>query len=65
MMTVKEKLLKLVDEIPEPNIEEVLYYLEHIKKHQGLSSNNKTKSMDEMNIESWDFDIYEEVMGRS
>lgn len=63
MMTVKEKLLKLVGEIPEPDVEEVLYYLEHIKKHQGLRSDDK--NIEEMNIESWDFDIFEEVLERS
>lgn len=57
MISAREKLIKLIEEIPEPDIEEVLYYLEHIKKQQGLIA-----KVGEINIESWDNDIYEEVL---
>lgn len=59
---IKEKLIKLLEEIPEPDVEEVLYYLEHIKKHQGLTFNNELEKVGEIHIESWDNDIYEEVL---
>lgn len=59
---IKEKLIKLLEEIPEPDVEEVVYYLEHIKKHQGLTFNNELEKVGEIHIESWDNDIYEEVL---
>ena len=62
MINVKEKLIKLIEEIPEPDVEEVLYYLEHIKKQQGLSFNQELDTVCEINIESWDNDVYEEVL---
>ena len=57
---LKEKLIKLIEEMPEPDVEEIIYYLEHIKKKQSLSFNNER--VGEMNIESWDNDIYDEVV---
>lgn len=58
---IKERLIKLIEEIPEPDVEEILYYLEHVKNKQALSFNNVAK-VGEMNIESWDHDIYDEVI---
>ena len=55
-------VIKLIEEIPEPDVAEVLYYLEHIKKRQGISFDKKLAKVGEMNIESWDNDIYEEVL---
>lgn len=57
---LKEKLIKLIAEMPEPDVEEIIYYLEHIKKKQFLSFNHEV--VGEINIESWDNDIYDEVI---
>lgn len=62
MMTAKEKILELIEEIPDPDVEEVLYFLERIKDKQRVASiNKKTFKSGEINIDYWDSDIDDEV----
>ncbi len=57
MTTARERLIKLINEIPEPELEEVLYFLEHIKEKKYKSYSEAG----EIKIEYWDSDIYDEV----
>lgn len=57
MISARERLIKLINEIPEPELEEVLYFLEHIKEKKA----RKYSDAGEIKIEYWDSDIYDEV----
>lgn len=59
MNEAKEKLLKLINEIPESEVADVLDFAEHLPElnlYKELTSEDK-----EIAIEYWDSDIYDEV----
>ncbi len=57
MTTARERLLNWINEMPEEEIEELLYFLEHFKEKKDRN----LADMGEIKIEYWDSDIYDEV----
>jgi hypothetical protein len=61
MNTAKERLLKIIDEIPEQEVDKILDFAEYLKakKEKGLSE-DLTKAS-ESSLDFWDNNIDDEV----
>jgi hypothetical protein len=61
MNTAKERLLKIIDEIPEQEVDKILDFAEYLKakKEKGLSKDLTQAS--ESSIDFWDNEIDDEV----
>lgn len=61
MNTAKERLLKIIDEIPEQEVDKILDFAEYLKaKKEKRLSEDLTKAS-ESSIDFWDNDIDDEV----
>ena len=57
MNTAKERLLKIIDEIPEKEVDKILDFAEYLKaKREKKLSENLTKAS-ESSLDFWDNDI--------
>ena len=61
MNTAKERLLKIIEEIPEQDVDKILDFAEYLqaKKEKGLSE-DLTKAS-ESSLDFWDNDVDDEV----
>ncbi|GIN73651.1 hypothetical protein J14TS2_41260 [Bacillus sp. J14TS2] len=61
MNTAKERLLKIIDEIPDQEVDKILDFAEYLKaKRDQLLSEDLTKAS-ESSLDFWDNDIDDEV----
>ncbi|MBU9721704.1 MULTISPECIES: DUF2281 domain-containing protein [Bacillaceae] len=61
MNTAKERLLKIIDEIPEQEVDKILDFAEYLKvKREKKLSEDLTKAS-ESSIDFWENDIDDEV----
>ncbi len=61
MNTAKERLLKIIDEIPEQEVDKILDFAEYLKiKREKRLSKELTKAS-ESSLDFWDNDIDDEV----
>ncbi len=60
MITAKEKLLKLVEVMPENEVAEILDFTEYVMRKNGKDV-GEFKDLSEINIEYWDNDVYDEI----
>ncbi|MBM7602615.1 hypothetical protein JOC75_000585 [Metabacillus crassostreae] len=61
MNTAKERLLKIIDEIPEQEVDKILDFAEYLKiKREKNLSEDLTKAS-ESSLDFWDNDIDDEV----
>ncbi|MGJ7921204.1 DUF2281 domain-containing protein [Neobacillus sp. LXY-4] len=62
MNNAKERLLKLIDEIPESEVADVLDFAEHLRERPEMNLFREMNEDDkEILIQYWDSDIYDEV----
>ncbi|GGM33968.1 hypothetical protein GCM10011351_19940 [Paraliobacillus quinghaiensis] len=61
MNTAKERLLKIIDEIPDQEVDKILDFAEHLKiKREKRLTEDLTKAS-ESSLDFWDNDIDDEV----
>lgn len=61
MITAKERLLRMIKDIPESEVADILDYAEHLKEKLDPSFSKEMAEFREIKIEYWDSDIYDEV----
>jgi Ca2+-binding EF-hand superfamily protein len=61
MNTAKERLLKIIDEIPEQEVNKILDYAEFIKAKKEKSLTKDLTKASESSLDFWDNDIDDEV----
>lgn len=61
MLTAKERLLKIISEIPESEAYEVLEFIDHLKEKSGMNANREMAELSDFKFEYWASDIYDEV----
>lgn len=61
MNTAKERLLKIIEEIPEHDVDKILDFAEYLRgKREKSLSENLTKAS-ESSLDFWDNDVDDEV----
>lgn len=61
MNTAKERLLKIIDEIPEQEVDKILDFAEYLKAKKERSLSEDLTKASESSIDFWDNDIDDEV----
>lgn len=61
MNTAKERLLKIIDEIPEQEVDKILDFAEYIKLKREKNLSEDLTRASESSIDFWDNDIDDEV----
>ena len=61
MNTAKERLLKIIDEIPENEVKKILDFAEFIKAKEEKSLSEDLTKASESSLDFWDNDIDDEV----
>lgn len=61
MITAKEKLLKMIKDIPESEVANILDYAEHLNDKADHHFSKEMADFSDIKIEYWDSDIYDEV----
>lgn len=61
MNTAKERLLKIIDEIPEREVDKILDFAEYLKTKKDRSLSEDLAQASESSIDFWDNDIDDEV----
>ncbi|GAE26658.1 hypothetical protein JCM9140_2742 [Halalkalibacter wakoensis JCM 9140] len=61
MNTAKERLLKIIDEIPEQEVDKILDFAEYLKTKKEKSLSEELTKTSESSIDFWDNDIDDEV----
>lgn len=61
MNTAKERLLKIIDEIPENEVKKILDFAEFIKAKEEQSLSEDLTKASESSLDFWDNDIDDEV----
>ncbi|OLO38134.1 DUF2281 domain-containing protein [Alkalihalophilus pseudofirmus] len=61
MNTAKERLLKIIDEIPEQEVDKILDFAEYLKAKKVKSLSEDLTKASESSIDFWDNDIDDEV----
>ncbi|WP_216831419.1 DUF2281 domain-containing protein [Alkalihalobacterium elongatum] len=61
MNTAKERLLKIIDEIPEQEVVKILDFAEYIKAKKEKSLSEDLSKASESSIDFWDNDVDDEV----
>ena len=59
--TAKERLLKIIDEIPEQEVDEILDFAEYLKAKKEKSLSEDLTKASESSIDFWNNDIDDEV----
>ncbi|MBP3952457.1 DUF2281 domain-containing protein [Bacillus suaedae] len=61
MNTAKERLLKIIDEIPEQEVDKILDFAEYLKVKREKSLSEDLTKASESSTDFWDNDIDDEV----
>lgn len=61
MNTAKERLLKIIDEIPEKDVDKILDFAEYLKAKKEKSLSEDLTKANESSLDFWDNDIDDEV----
>ncbi len=61
MNTAKERLLKIIEEIPEQEVDKILDFAEYLKTKKEKSLSEDLTKASESSIDFWDNDIDDEV----
>lgn len=61
MNTAKERLLKIIDEIPEQEVDKILDFAEYLKVKREKNLSEDLTKVSESSIDFWDNDIDDEV----
>jgi hypothetical protein len=61
MNTAKERLLKIIDEIPEQEVNKILDFAEFLKSKKDKSLTKDLTKASESSLDFWDNDIDDEV----
>lgn len=61
MNTAKERLLKIIEEIPEREVEKILDFAEYLKVKKEKSLSEELTKASESSLDFWDNDIDDEV----
>jgi hypothetical protein len=61
MNTAKERLLKIIDEIPEQEVDKILDFAEYLKGKKEKSLSEDLTKASESSIDFWNNDIDDEV----
>lgn len=61
MNTAKERLFKLIDEIPEQEVDKILDFAEYLKAKRDKSLSEDLTKASESSLDFWDNDIDDEV----
>ncbi len=61
MNTAKERLLKIIDEIPEQEVDKILDFAEYLKAKKEKNLSEDFIKASESSIDFWDNDIDDEV----
>ncbi len=61
MNTAKERLLKIIDEIPEQEVDKILEFAEYLKTKKEKSLSEDLTKASESSIDFWDNDLDDEV----
>jgi hypothetical protein len=61
MGTAKERLLKLIEEIPEQEVDKILDLAEYLKAKRDKSLSDDLTKVSESSLDFWDNDIDDEV----
>ncbi|WP_156290115.1 DUF2281 domain-containing protein [Oceanobacillus salinisoli] len=61
MNTAKERLLKIIDEIPEQEVDKILDFAEYLKTKQEKRLSDDLTKASESSLDFWDNDIDDEV----
>jgi Ca2+-binding EF-hand superfamily protein len=61
MNTAKERLLKIIDEIPEQEVNKILDFAEFLKAKKEKSLTKDLTKASESSLDFWDNDIDDEV----
>lgn len=65
MNNAKERLLKIIDEIPEKEVDKILDFAEYLKTKKEKSLSEDLTKASESSIDFWDNDIDDEVWNDS
>lgn len=61
MNTAKDRLLKILDEIPEQEVDKILDFAEYLKNKRVKSVTEDLTKVSESSLDFWDNDIDDEV----
>lgn len=61
MDTAKERLFKLIDEIPEQEVDKILDFAEYLKSKRDKSVSEDLRKASESSLGFWDNDIDDKV----
>lgn len=61
MNTAKDRLLKIIDEIPEQEVDKILDFAEYLKNKRDKSVSEDLTKISESSLDFWDNDIDDEV----
>ncbi|KHF40507.1 DUF2281 domain-containing protein [Halalkalibacter okhensis] len=61
MNTAKERLLKIIDEIPEQEVDKILDFAEYLKTKKEKSLSEDLTKASKSSIDFWDNDIDDKV----
>ena len=61
MNTAKERLLKIIDEIPEQEVDKILDFAEYLKAKKEKNVSEELTKTSESSLDFWDNDIDDEV----
>lgn len=61
MNTAKERLLKIIEEIPEREVEKILDFAEYLKVKKEKSLSEELTKASESSLDFWDNDIDDKV----
>ncbi|MBU6079734.1 DUF2281 domain-containing protein [Allobacillus halotolerans] len=61
MDTAKDRLLKIIDEIPEQEVDKILDFAEYLKAKRDKSVSEDLTKASESSLDFWDNDIDDEV----
>ncbi|MBM7569952.1 DUF2281 domain-containing protein [Aquibacillus albus] len=61
MNTAKERLLKIIDEIPEQEVDKILDFAEYLKAKKEKDLSKDLTKASESSLDFWDNDIDDEI----
>lgn len=61
MNTAKERLLKIIEEIPEQDVDKILDFAEYLKVKKEKSLSEDLTKVSESSLDFWDNDVDDEV----
>ena len=61
MNTTKDRLLKIIDEIPEREVDKILDFVEYLKAKRDENVSEELTKASESSLEFWDNDIDDKI----